>query len=67
MLAPLITSTIGEIGGTIASNAGMSAAQYAGIMGTAAAGMGSINSSRGNDSFYDTFIRGTSMDDNYNQ
>ncbi len=34
-------------------------------MGTAAAGMGSIN--RGNGSFYDTIIRGTSMDDNYNQ
>jgi hypothetical protein len=45
----------------------MSAAQYAGIMGTAAAGMGSINSSRGNGSFYDTIMRGTSMDDNYNQ
>jgi hypothetical protein len=35
----------------------MSAAQYAGIMGTAAAGMGSINNSSGNGSFYDNYNR----------
>jgi hypothetical protein len=36
-------------------------------MGTAAAGMGSINSNSGNRDFYESFIRGTHMDDNYNR